>query len=158
MGSEWEARQRTAAEEMAAIEKAKSILESGVTAFMQVSSTTRASADESEKRDDVMRILKDLSKKHHSFALAQLATAAMADPFAKVKGLIETMIERLTKEAAEEASTKSFCDEETSESKAKQADLTSRLDMHATRIEKSEAGKAKLQQEIKALHAEIAAI
>merc|ERR1719247_1641277 len=39
--SEWEARQKSAAEEMGAIEKAKEILVEGVTAFAQVSSKTR---------------------------------------------------------------------------------------------------------------------
>ena len=38
------------------------------------------------------------------------------------------MIAKLTKEAAEEADLKSFCDTETSESKAKQAELTAKLD------------------------------
>merc|ERR1719160_1509851 len=38
---EWEARQKSAAEEMGAIEKAKTILVEGVTAFMQVSTKTR---------------------------------------------------------------------------------------------------------------------
>ena len=40
-------------------------------------------------------------------------------------GLIEAMIDRLEKEAAEEADAKAFCDTETSKSKAKQADLMS---------------------------------
>merc|ERR1719504_60498 len=39
--AEWEARQKSAAEEMGAIEKAKDILVSGVTAFAQVSTKTR---------------------------------------------------------------------------------------------------------------------
>merc|ERR1719194_107219 len=39
--SEWEARQKSAAEEIGAIEKAKTILVEGVTAFAQVSSKTR---------------------------------------------------------------------------------------------------------------------
>ena len=46
----------------------------------------------------------------------------------QVRGLIESMIAKLTKEAAEEADLKSFCDAETSESKAKQAELTAKLD------------------------------
>merc|ERR1719191_1833138 len=39
--AEWEARQKSATEEMGAIEKAKTILVDGVTAFAQVSSKTR---------------------------------------------------------------------------------------------------------------------
>merc|ERR1719421_1914377 len=63
--SEWEARQKSAAEEMGAIEKAKTILVEGVTAFAQVSSKTRRwnpdDDDESdavaEKRSKVVSIL-----------------------------------------------------------------------------------------------------
>ena len=51
---------------------------------------------------------------------------------------------KLTKEAAEEADQKSFCDEEIGESKAKQADLTGKLDKTSARIQKAEADKAKL--------------
>merc|ERR1719454_2006632 len=74
--SEWEARQKSAAEEMGAIEKAKTILVEGVTAFVQVKTRTRRwnpnDDDESdavsEKRDKVVGILQKLSQTHHSFA------------------------------------------------------------------------------------------
>ena len=59
----------------------------------------------------------------------------------QVRGLIEDMIAKLTKEAAEEADQKSFCDEETSESKSKQATLTGKLDKTSARIEKAVADK-----------------
>jgi chromosome segregation ATPase len=68
------------------------------------------------------------------------------------------MITKLTKEAAEEADQKSFCDEEISESKAKQAELTGKLDKTAARIAKAEAGIAKATEDIKTLEAEIAEI
>ena len=58
-----------------------------------------------------------------------------------MRGLIEDMIAKLTKEAAEEADQKSFCDEETSESKSKQATLTGKLDKTSARIEKAVADK-----------------
>merc|ERR550537_1418731 len=65
------------------------------------------------------------------------------------------MIAKLTAEAAEEADQKSFCDEEIGESKAKQADLSGKLDKTTARISKAEAGKAKLLEEIKTLETEI---
>merc|ERR1719201_1150974 len=68
------------------------------------------------------------------------------------------MIAKLTKEAAEEADQKSFCDEEIGESKAKQADLSGKLDKTAARIAKADAGVAKLTEEIKTLEAEVAEI
>merc|ERR1719231_1219343 len=66
------------------------------------------------------------------------------------------MITRLEKEAAEEATQKAFCDEETSESKAKQADLTGKLDKTTSRMEKAEADKASLNEAIKTLEGELA--
>jgi len=156
--SEWSQRQKDAAEEMEAIAKAKEILETGVKAFVQTGATVRRYSNEPAKRDEVSQIFKGLAKKQHSFALAQLMSAIRSDPFGKVRGLIEGMIDKLTKEAAEEASTKAFCDEETSESNAKKANLQAKLDKTASRTEKAEAGKAKLLEGIKLLTEEIAAM
>merc|ERR1740138_580690 len=67
------------------------------------------------------------------------------------------MIAKLTKEA-EEADLKSFCDTETSESKAKQAELTAKLDKTNARIAKAVASKAKLTEDIKLLEEQVAEI
>jgi len=155
--TQWAARQKQAGEETAAIEKAKEILSEGVKVFLQTSARTRSLATESDDtRAQAVRVLSGLSKKFHSFALVELASRARSDPFGKVRGLIEDMIAKLTKEAAEEADQKSFCDEETSESKSKQATLTGKLDKTSARIEKAEADKAKLEEEIKTLESQIA--
>merc|ERR1719163_2684910 len=62
------------------------------------------------------------------------------------------------REAAEESDQKMFCDTEMSKSRSKQKDLAARVDMHSVRIEKSEAGKAKLNEQISTLTTEIAEI
>merc|ERR1719214_436045 len=62
------------------------------------------------------------------------------------------------KEAAEEADQKMFCDTEMAKSRSKQKDLAAKVDMHSVRIEKGEAGKAKLAEQIKTLNMEIAEI
>merc|ERR1719160_2290202 len=111
-----------------------------------------------DARSQVVRILRQISKKSHSYKLMQLVASVQSDPFGKVRGLIEDMIAKLTKEAAEEADQKSFCDEEIGESKAKQADLSGKLDKTTSRIAKAEADKAKLTEEIKMLEQEIAEI
>merc|ERR1719160_2097859 len=134
---EWEQRQKQAGEEMGAIAKAKEILSEGVKVFLQVTSTLKDDTD--GVRNQVAALLKKIAKKTPAFALTQLVSAAKSDTFGKIKGLIEAMIDRLEKEAAEEADAKAFCDTETSKSKAKQADLTAKLDMHAVRIEKATA-------------------
>merc|ERR1719314_14348 len=134
--SEWEARQKSAAEEMGAIEKAKTILVEGVTAFAQVSTKTRRwnpddddeSDADADKRAKVVDILKQLGQTHHSFAFAQLANMARSDPFVKIRGLIEDMIAKLLKEAEEEATQKAFCDAEMGKSKKSQDEKTMTLD------------------------------
>merc|ERR1719271_1983837 len=136
---EWATRQKDAAGELAAIAKAKEVLEDGVEVFLQVSSKTHSKdEDGSEKRSRVISILSKLED--HSYLFTQLKSQARAGgPFDKVKGLIEDMITRLEKEAAEEADAKAFCDKETSESKAKQAELTATPDKSQVRIEKATA-------------------
>jgi chromosome segregation ATPase len=156
--TEWAARQKQAAEETAAIQKAKDILSEGVKVFLQTSSRTRLQSETEaslDARSQVVSILKKMARTQNSYALAQLASQARSDPFGKIRGLIEEMIAKLTDEAAEEADQKSFCDEEMSESKAKQADLSGKLDKVSARISKAEAGKAKLLEEIKMLETEI---
>jgi len=159
--TEWTARQKQASEETAAIEKAKDVLSEGVKVFLQTGAklTTKSEQDEAmDSRAQAVRILSGLARKFHSYSMTQLVSSARSDPFGKIRGLIEGMISKLTKEAAEEADQKSFCDEEISESKAKQADLTGKLDKTAARIAKAEAGKAQALEDIKTLEAEIAEI
>merc|ERR1719156_427214 len=164
--SEWEARQKSAAEEMGAIEKAKDILVSGVTAFAQVSTKTHRwnpdDEDESDavsaKRSKVVTILKQLGKTHHSFAFAQLASMAASDPFVKIRGLIEDMIAKLLKEAEEEATQKAFCDAEMGKSKTSQDEKSATLDKLQARIDGASATIAELTEAVKTLEAEIAEI
>merc|ERR1719453_1499549 len=159
---EWAARQKQASEETAAIEKAKEVLSDGVKVLLQPSMRVKTrklsgSVDDSA-RSQVLKVLRRISKKAHSYKLMQLVASAQSDPFGKIRGLIEEMIAKLTKEAAEEADQKSFCDEEIGESKKKQADLSGKLDKTAARISKADASIAKLTEEIKLLETEIAEI
>jgi len=152
---EWSERQKTAAEELATIEKAKEILSEGVTAFLEVKTKTKR---DDSRRNQVVALLRKLAREHRVYSFSQLASAASSDTFGKVKGLIESMINRLEEEAAQEADAKAFCDTETSKSKAKQADLTAKMDMHAVRIEKATAGIEELNVQTKKLQEEIAAM
>merc|ERR1719460_2908102 len=164
--AEWEARQKSAAEEMGAIEKAKTILVDGVKAFVQVSSKTRRwNPDDDEesdamsaKREKVVVILKQLSQTHHSFAFAQLASMATSDPFVKIRGLIEDMIAKLLKEAEEEATQKAFCDAEMGKSKKSQEEKMMTLDKLQSRIDGASSTIAENTESIKTLEAEVAEI
>merc|ERR1719271_1775185 len=157
--AEWAQRQKDAAEEMGAIAKAKEVLSEGVKVFLQVSAKTLVRDDmDSAKRNQVVAVIQKIAKKSHAYSFSQLVTAARSDTFGKVKGLIESMIDRLEKEAAEEADAKAFCDKEIGESRAKQADLSAKLDMHGVRIEKATASIAELKVQIKALQEQMAAM
>merc|ERR1719161_1499429 len=134
---------------MGAIEKAKEILVSGVKAFVQMKVSTKTrkwSPDDSDEDDaaasargKVVALLKKLSSAHHSFALSQMASVAMSDPFVKIRGLIEDMIEKLLKESQEEATQKAFCDEEMGKSTTSKDEKTMTLDKLQTRIDDAEA-------------------
>merc|ERR1719265_228855 len=163
--AEWDARQKSAKEEMGAIDKAKEILVSGVKAFVQVSAKTRRMSDDSDDEDPetsvrskVVSLLRQLSDEHHSFALAQMASIASSDPFVKIRGLIEEMIEKLLKEAQEEATQKAFCDKEMGKSKKSQEEKTMTLDKLQTRIDGAEAKITENTEAIKTLESEIAEI
>merc|ERR1719386_423149 len=164
--SAWEVRQKSASEEMGAIEKAKEILVGGVKAFVQVSTKTRRWNPDDDDEDDktsaqraqVVGILKKLSQEHHSFAFAQLASMATSDPFVKIRGLIEDMIAKLLKEAEEEATQKAFCDAEMGKSKTSQAEKTETLGKLSARIDGATSTIAENTEAIKTLEAEIAEI
>merc|ERR1719386_494265 len=164
--SEWEGRQKSATEEMGAIDKAKEILVGGVKAFVQVKTrTSRWNPDDedesdavSAKRQKVVNILKNLSKTHHSFAFAQLANMATSDPFVKIRGLIEDMIAKLVKEAEEEATQKAFCDAEMGKSKKSQDEKTMTLDKLQSRIDGASTTMAQNAEDIKTLESEVAEI
>jgi chromosome segregation ATPase len=168
---EYEETMKSGKDEIAAITKASTILSEGVTAFVEVKSTTHRSSsrarfsaddddsdDQAAARDKVVSIFKNLSQERHSYVFAQLAEMAASDPFVKIKGLINDMIEKLLKEAQEEATHEAFCQEEMGKSKKSQADKTMKLDKFSTRVDESSSKVETLTEEIKTLEAEVAEI
>merc|ERR1719387_851074 len=130
---------------------------SGVEVFLQVSTKAKVRDDGSDtKRERIMAVLAKFEETDKSYFFAQVKSEAREGPFDKVKGLIESMIMRLEKQAAEEAEAKAFCDTETSKSKAKQAELTATSDKSQVRIEKATATIAELKEQIKTLQAQMA--
>merc|ERR1719316_692966 len=159
---EWAARQKSANDEIAAIEKAKEILTSRVKVLTQVDDPYEGAPEDDSEQANVRRHLVDqlqtLGHKFNSYAMMEMAGAAAEDPFSKIRGLIEDMISKLVQEANEEASQQAFCDEEKAKSKKEQADKSMRSDDLRSRIDSATASKETLQQSIKELQAEIADI
>jgi len=117
---------------------------------------------------EVIQLVKQLAREHHSSALAQLAsrmTAAIRfgaaggeDPFAKVKGLIESMISKLEEEAIAEATEKAYCDEEMAKTEAKRSELMDDVSKVSAKLDQATSKTATLTAEIKQLEAELAAL
>merc|ERR1719440_1371527 len=166
--TDYEASQHSRSEELAALDKAKTILKekTGGAAersysFLQLEVKSRASAKAQQVKDRVLVLVQSLADKEGSkmmSLLAQRVQSAMltsADPFAKVKGMIQEMIEKLVAEAQKEASHKAFCDKEMSETKAKMEDKQEEVDDLTTKIDKSAAKVAKLKEEVATLEKEL---
>jgi len=80
-------------------------------------------------------------------SVVRFSNEAGDDPFAKVKGLISDMIAKLEKEADADATHKAFCDKELSQTRAKKAHRSSRIDKLSVQIEQMTATSAKLKDE-----------
>merc|ERR1719399_1327251 len=166
--TDWEVSTKSRADELQALADAKKLIlektggaESRAYDFIQQESKSRSTSDAGEQ---VVSLLQSLGKREGDVALGQLALriraatqmASGADPFAKVKGMISEMIDKLVQQAAEEASHKAFCDKEMSESKAKIEDHTSTIEKFTTRKDKATAAIEKLTEEIATLQKELA--
>ena len=160
------------AEELAVIAKAKKILEETTGGAVEQSysflqrSTMSTRAD--LKRSEVVTVVSNLAKKHHSAALAQLASRISAvvkygagdgeDVFGKIKGLIGDMIAKLEKEAEDDATEKAYCDEEMAKTEAKKADLEGDLSKVTAKIDQAAATSAKRKEQVKELQAQLATL
>merc|ERR1719258_768311 len=161
------------AEELEALATAKKILEEKTGAasdraysFIQIGTVSKAGTSTKAKqvKQKILDLLQGLAEKNGDKQMSLLAqrvqTAAMLgeDPFAKIKGLISEMIEKLEAEAAKEAAHKAFCDKEMSETKAKKEDKETELDDLGTKIDKATSKIAKLKEEVATLETELGEI
>lgn len=161
----YEAGAKDAKAELTALNKAKEILSAkfAASSFVQVMSKTQAASrtkmrsdDGSDSRLRALNLIQQLGKKYHSTALVSLAYRAAADPFVKVRKMIEDMVAKLLQEAAEEATQKAMCDKEIGDSMKQKASKEGKMDKLSARLDKAEAATATLAEEISALSNEVA--
>jgi len=110
---------------------------------------------------EVTRLVRDLARKQKSPQLAQLAvrmTSAIRassklgeDVFAKIKALIQDMVEKLENEAEEDSTKKAWCDKELAESHEKKDEKKNEIEKMSTQIDKMSARSSQLQEETAAL-------
>merc|ERR550514_1325924 len=157
------------AEELKVIAKARQILEETASgAVDQTYSLLQMNTHADLVRSEVAVLVKKLARQHHSAALSQLAsrvaavvkygTAGGGDPFAKIRGLIQNMIEKLEKEAGEEAEEKAFCDEEMAKTTSKKEELDGIVAKLTSKIDKDSANSARLKDEVKEAQSGLAAL
>merc|ERR1719243_269400 len=117
--TEYEESQHSRQEELTALATAKKILEEktgGASgreySFIQLKSKTHVRVRAKQVKDRVVGMLQELATKDDSDSISLLAQRVEAasmmgeDPFAKIKGLIQEMIEKLEADAAKEAGTR----------------------------------------------------
>merc|ERR1719172_480472 len=120
-----------------------------------------AKADEDVIRTKLIAIFKTAGKKFKSPVLSTLAIKVAEDPFVKIKGMIQEMIEKLLEEEADEANHKGWCDEEISKTvKDRDYRLADIEALHASleelnaRAEKLTLEKAELEEQIATLNSD----
>lgn len=156
-------------EELGVIAQARKIIaEATGGAESQTYSLLQISSRSDLKKSEVITVIKNLARTHHSAALAQLASRVDAvvryggaggeDVFAKIKGLVSDMIAKLEKEAEEDATEKAYCDEEMAKTEAKKGELEDDISKLSAKIDKAAATSAKRKEEVKELQAELASL
>jgi len=99
-------------------------------------------------RSIIISLLKGQGLKLKSTVLAALASKIAADPFVKIKKLIQELIERLLNEAANESNQKGWCDKATADATQKRTYAADQVEDLNAKMAKLEGLTAKLRMEI----------
>lgn len=109
-------------------------------------------------RHRVREFISKEAKRLHSDNLSLLATKLMADPFAKVKQMIQNMVQRLKEESSADTEKKEFCDKQTSKSTVTRTQLTEEVDSLTAKVDDMNAQLLQIADENAALQKELAGI
>lgn len=149
--------QKVRTDELEAIKKATEIISSPDvsssyskhvnTEFSQVGRPTSLlqvvrSRHRSSSKAQAAAFLRERAVALNSDSLSSAAAHAAADPFAKVIGMIESLLERLKEEAAAESDHKAWCDEQLKKNKLKRNRKTNEANQLVATIDGQTAGIA----------------
>jgi hypothetical protein len=147
---------------MESLEAAAEAVE-GPVAFLQRKSSrsllsvlAHKAAPHDDARQAVLSMLNSQGQKFKSTLLTGLASQISADPMAKVKKLIQDLIERLLAEAADEANQKGWCDKAQGEAKQKRRNAVEAVAELNGQMAELEATTSKLREELEILSGSIA--
>jgi hypothetical protein len=165
-------KQKLRTEEIAAIMKAIEILKSPEVAgnaekYLELSQASTRTAlaqllrgQEASVSESIHRHIREFlaaeGRRLHSNTLSLLAQQIGADPFAKVKKMIDAMITRLLNEANEDAVHEGFCDKEFGKNKVTRNKLSEDIDGLSAAVEDGKATILMLTEEIATLSKEVA--
>merc|ERR1719456_918200 len=116
----------------------------------------RAAARLGTKEERVLNLIREKSLKLKSPVLSNLVMKMAADPFAKVKKLIQELIEKMVTEAADEATQKGWCDTELGKARSSRDTEHTKVNKINANVEALEATRDQLSDEINALANELA--
>eukprot|EP00747_Dinoflagellata_sp_TGD_P152834 gnl/TRDRNA2_/TRDRNA2_177345_c17_seq4.p1 gnl/TRDRNA2_/TRDRNA2_177345_c17~~gnl/TRDRNA2_/TRDRNA2_177345_c17_seq4.p1 ORF type:complete len:700 (+),score=285.71 gnl/TRDRNA2_/TRDRNA2_177345_c17_seq4:67-2166(+) len=165
--SSFEEKQQLRSEEIEAIAKAVEILQGEGMSFLQISSSTSTSLLQVSSKDSAApelsgsmhrRIREFILKEGNrlrSKNLVMLSEKMAADPFAKIKKLIDDMITKLLEEANADAEKEGFCDKELGMNKITREKLSKTIDSLTAAVEDGKATIMELTQEIAMLNKEV---
>lgn len=135
------------------------------TNFMQLQGTSRRvflklagkprPGDDDASRQAVIELLKIKGDKLKSTLLTSLASQLAKDPFAKIKVLIQELIQRLLSEAGSEANQKGFCDKAMSDAKQKRDYAAEEIEALNAQLAEGEARRDTLTEDLDVLAKEI---
>jgi len=124
--------------------------------FLQGSSSSGRSRtflglSQEDRKVKALDVLRKVGDQIGSVALTALAERVAADPFKKIKGLIQKLIERLLTESKNEATKKGFCDTELAKSRKDRDFRWQEANDLSAALERLEAKRDELNEEISQL-------
>jgi len=158
---DFEVEHRDATAELKALGQATAILKKKFASFLEAGARTKARFAvrfNDDQKVRALRAIQQLGQRLHSTALVSLAYRAAADPFVKVRGMVEDMMAKLQQEAAEAATQEAFCNEERGKSTKSKEEKEQALAKTNARLEKAQSATATLAEQIGVLSKEVAEV